>query len=1224
MASVNRISIGNNGGFYAPWARDFVALCATKFEVSREYSELGARSAPSHALKARKNCRLNPFFAALIVAASAVPGGAYDEIRFLDPIKIEVPGRPVGVAASVERFFVLDGKKGLLQVLDAEGRLLRLSSGRDEEALSDPKDLALSPDGRVFVADTGNSRIKIFDADGKPLGFFGSKGSRPGQLSYPESVAVGADGRVYVADTGNHRVQVFTQDGIFLFGFGQKGKEPGEMKDPTRIAVDAGDFVYVLDSGNERLLKFGPDTRLAKTLPLLGQDFAVDEHGFIYSLDASAGKVKEQGPEGGTLGSLGSRGTGKGQFKAAAALALAPDGTILVLDPGNKRLQPVSLTNKLKVRSVEPNRASKLLVSGPVRSWNYKASVLAASGTESLYGWLPEEGQFFALDAQGKQWLRFGAKSGKDPSSTKECGGLAASERYGLYVADAKGDKLQHFSSSGTFIENVAASTGFFDSKKKEGRVRSPHAVAINEKGTVYVADTGNRRVDAFSPDGSFVFAIGPELGTYELQEPIGLAWDGAGFIYILDRKLKKVFKCEPSGGFVTAWGEEGLGAGQLKDPVSIAYDGFAYVYVLDQEARRVSVFGKDGAWVTDFFAGGEEERNLQRPTALAVQGDRLIISDPAKGKVLSFRLHPHLAPPVSISSSAVEGVVELRWRAHEDPWIAHYRISRASVASGPFEPVGVAEGKSFKDDGVEVYKTYYYRIAAESRTKDVGPPSLPIAVLVPGAFNRAPVEIASVEIGNMLPANYKYYLENAVGKAIIVNNVNVPFQNVKLSFRLKDFMDFATETVLPKLDAQSKAEIPLMATLNNHILEITEETPIQAEVSLTYYESGTPRTVSLAKPLRVYSRNAIIWDKPERINAFVTMNDTPVLEFQKKVRHEAAALPAGAEGLGEPLVDALRIWSALGALGVRFQQNPSNPFETVSQDPAFPVDYTQFPRETLKRKAGQCDDLVTLLASMLEGANVRTAVLDYPGHMALMFDTGEAEASAAGLPESDMVQYEGTWWIPLEATLLGSSFSDAHHQALSAYREMAAGGRAKIIDLRKAAATFEPVTMPPTDWSAEVPSAELVAKGVDPEARRYAKERYQFIKRHYEQQLQADSKNFEAMNHLGLLEVESGNAKGADAWFVKVLSSDPSNAAALNNQGGLAFLRGEWAQAEAKFQKAAAADPADPGVWLNLAKVAAKKGARAQVKEFGEKAVGLASEAEKARYRTAVKSLLQ
>ena len=64
--------------------------------------------------------------------------------------------------------------------------------------------------GRVYVADSGNDRVQVFDADGAFLGNLGSQGGEAGQFMFPHGIAVDGSGRVYVADTSNHRVQVFS------------------------------------------------------------------------------------------------------------------------------------------------------------------------------------------------------------------------------------------------------------------------------------------------------------------------------------------------------------------------------------------------------------------------------------------------------------------------------------------------------------------------------------------------------------------------------------------------------------------------------------------------------------------------------------------------------------------------------------------------------------------------------------------------------------------------------------------------------------------------------------------------------------------------------------------------------------------------------------------------------------------------------------------------------
>ena len=192
----------------------------------------------------------------------AAPAYSFDQIQFLDPLLLEGGERPVALAVARDRIYVADEKKSALLILGWDGKAVKTVA--EKGLLTSPRGVALSPDGEVLVADTGSSRIQVFDAYGKLLLTIGEKGSEPGQLSAPRSVAVGADGRVYVADTGNDRVQVFTREGIFLFGFGKPGKETGQFNAPTRILVDVSDHMFVLDSGNERVQVFGPQTQFRK------------------------------------------------------------------------------------------------------------------------------------------------------------------------------------------------------------------------------------------------------------------------------------------------------------------------------------------------------------------------------------------------------------------------------------------------------------------------------------------------------------------------------------------------------------------------------------------------------------------------------------------------------------------------------------------------------------------------------------------------------------------------------------------------------------------------------------------------------------------------------------------------------------------------------------------------------------------------------------------------
>ena len=85
---------------------------------------------------------------------------------------------------------------------------------------------------------------------------FGSQGSGNGQFLNPFGIAVGSGGNIYVADTFNNRVQVFNPSGVFQFAFGSQGMGNGEFSMPQGIAVGSGGNIYVADTVNNRVQVF--------------------------------------------------------------------------------------------------------------------------------------------------------------------------------------------------------------------------------------------------------------------------------------------------------------------------------------------------------------------------------------------------------------------------------------------------------------------------------------------------------------------------------------------------------------------------------------------------------------------------------------------------------------------------------------------------------------------------------------------------------------------------------------------------------------------------------------------------------------------------------------------------------------------------------------------------------------------------------------------------------
>ena len=118
-----------------------------------------------------------------------------------------------------------------------------------------PEGICVDAQDRVYVADSCNHRIEIFDRDGKFLRTYGKAGSSKGELSYPYDICVDKAGRQYVCEFGNSRIQVFDSNDQPIEIIGGPGGDPGQFSNPWGVALDSAGNLYVADSQNHRVQK---------------------------------------------------------------------------------------------------------------------------------------------------------------------------------------------------------------------------------------------------------------------------------------------------------------------------------------------------------------------------------------------------------------------------------------------------------------------------------------------------------------------------------------------------------------------------------------------------------------------------------------------------------------------------------------------------------------------------------------------------------------------------------------------------------------------------------------------------------------------------------------------------------------------------------------------------------------------------------------------------------
>lgn len=176
------------------------------------------------------------------------------------PIGEGVLKRPTGVVfdPSQQRLFVADTAESDLKVFDLEGRLLMVI-GKHGSALGEfnrPSYMAIWRN-ELYVTDTFNARIQVLDLDsGNPIRSIGTRGTYVGQLSMPKGVALDSDGNVYVVESLHDHLLIFNRQGQFLLPIGGTGYSSGKFYLPAGLWIDSRNRIYVADMFNGRVVTY--------------------------------------------------------------------------------------------------------------------------------------------------------------------------------------------------------------------------------------------------------------------------------------------------------------------------------------------------------------------------------------------------------------------------------------------------------------------------------------------------------------------------------------------------------------------------------------------------------------------------------------------------------------------------------------------------------------------------------------------------------------------------------------------------------------------------------------------------------------------------------------------------------------------------------------------------------------------------------------------------------
>jgi sugar lactone lactonase YvrE len=170
--------------------------------------------------------------------------------------------------------------------------------------------------------------------------------------------------------------------------------------------------------------------------------------------------------------------------------------------------------------------------------------------------------------------------------------GIAADSSGNVFISDTSNGRVEKFSSTGAFVATFGTKGAGYS------QFGDPNGIAVDRAGDIYVADASNHRIQKLTPDGSFISEWkGPDPGFYGPRK-IAVSLDQS--FYIVDQGRTRIVRFDKDFKPLASWGEKGSGDGQFDDPTSVIVDPTSNkVYVADPRNQRIQVFDATGKFLT-------------------------------------------------------------------------------------------------------------------------------------------------------------------------------------------------------------------------------------------------------------------------------------------------------------------------------------------------------------------------------------------------------------------------------------------------------------------------------------------------------------------------------------------------------------------------------------------------------------------------------------------------
>ena len=443
-------------------------------------------------------------------------------------------------------------------------------------------------------------------------------------------------------------------------------------------------------------------------------------------------------------------------------------------------------------------------------------------------------------------------------------------------------------------------------------------------------------------------------------------------------------------------------------------------------------------------------------------------------------------------------------------------------------------------------------------------------------------VRVVDIEGKDLFASYYKTYEGVPLGRILLQNKSDKSLE-CRLTVSVPGYEEVPYQETLIVRKGEKAQPVPLRLALSDRVLNVSKDVAMPVEVKVEYATATKTRSDKRSSKIVLYGRGALLWDDIGRAAAFVTSRDPEVEKFARNVSHQIS-MYARLRRYDRNIVQAAAVFEALRRYGVRYQIDPNNPYtQAVGSD--WPFDNIQYPRQLLRQRTGDCDDCTVLYCAMLENLGIPTGVVDAPGHIFAVFDTGveSTQIYRLGIPEDKLLRYRGGLWVPVETTMWGKPFEETWEAGLRQLRDLP-DWEDRIRPVTEAWLKYPPAD-PPFDFTIEDAPVREACDSTVVIAKVEALNGFKraFVNAEYGSVLAANPDDPELHFEMAFVYMSLNLLHDARASIRKAAALSDDLARIETGLGNTCFLEGDMAAAVAHYRRAAEVDPDDPGLRQNL-----------------------------------------